>query len=186
MTESPNIWFIYHQLLIWPLRLILTFLPRDFHSSWIFSAQLRSLSSAIPSRNFGLETKINSCQPNTIREMTVLSNERSHFSCQSGGVHDSNSIPGFSKYVVRNSCSLPDGTVVFGNPCERLRKADKTTSAGKDKKQKKGATYWKSWKKADLLTFDLPGVSLSFMSTKYLSSSNTLAVCTWCKTGPEQ
>lgn len=61
----------------------------------------------------------------------------SHLSCQSGGVHDSNSVPGASKYKLRNSCSLPGGTVAFGCSCERLRKADNTTSAGKKKEEAK-------------------------------------------------
>lgn len=107
----------------------------------------------------------------------------SHLSCQSGGVHDSISVPGFSKYVLRNSCNLPGRTVTFGDPCDRLWKADKTTSAGKDTGRCRSAV---AIKKKENYWLDLPGDSLSFISTKYLSSSNSLASCTWCNMGPVQ
>lgn len=34
--------------------------------------------------------------------------------------------------------------------------------------------------------FDLPGIAFSFISTKYLSSSNSLALCIWSSMGPVQ
>lgn len=69
--------------------------------------------------------------------------------------------------------------------CEKLTKqllSKKTWSgAGGDK----AAMWWMSWEKKSYW-LNLPGVSFSVMSTKYLSSSKSLAFCTWCRMGPVQ
>lgn len=45
---------------------------------------------------------------------------------------------------------------------------------------------WVNQKLNELEITDLPGFAFSFISTKYLSSSNSLALCIWSSMGPVQ
>lgn len=111
--------------------------------------------------------------------------KHSYFECQSGGVHCSNSLPGSSKYVCRNFCSSEDGTVLFGNPEVRFAKASTMTSMGKQGNSRKSQAFSDEHQNKSNM-FDSPGAVVNFISTKYLSSSNSFAIWTCRRTSPVQ
>jgi len=114
--------------------------------------------------------------------------KHSYFECQSGGVHGSNSLPGSSKYVCRNFCSSVDGTVWFGNPEVRFANASTTTSVGKqgNSTKIKAQCFSDDELQNKSNVFDSPGAVVNFISTKYLSSSNSLAIWICRRTSPVQ
>lgn len=195
IIQLPNSWPLIfyqstHQPIGWGL-LVITFLPRDLHRLCIFLAQSRSSWSAILPRNFGLHIQINLCQPSTVKTNTILSESSNNWISLVMPVWW---CP-WLKLCARFLKVCTEELLQFGrrdshvwrfiwkvaksrqnNIC-RKRHRDQQTQPHDGRHEKK---------KDNLLTFDLPGVSLSFMSTKYLSSSNSLAFCTWCKMGPVQ